>query len=134
ITGGTGATLFEIDASSGAVTVKTGAVLRSEERRGEGLRGKGSDGGTPANFTTQSVTVSLNDLNDNTPIISSSASMAVDENATAGTAVGTVVDTDADATAPYNTVSYAITGGTGATLFEIDATSGAVTVKTGAVL
>src|SRR5438093_11083279 len=60
--------------------------------------------------------------------------MAVDENASGGTAVGTVAATDADATAPNNTVSYAITGGTGASLFDIDATSGAVTVHTGAVL
>ena len=36
-------------------------------------------------------TISLNDLNDNTPSITSSAGMAVDENAAAGTLVGTVL-------------------------------------------
>src|SRR6185503_18200905 len=102
------------DAGSGAVTVKTGAVLDREAAASYSLTVKASDGGTPANFTTQIVTVSLNDLNDNTPAISSSASMSVDENAAGGTAVGTVVATDADATAPNKTVSYSITGGTGA--------------------
>src|SRR3989442_7728202 len=85
-------------------------------------------------FDTQTVTVSLNDLNDSTPSITSSASMAVDENASGGTAVGTVAATDADATAPNNTVSYAITGGTGASLFDINAISRAETVHTGTVV
>src|SRR5258708_40164991 len=51
--------------------------------------------------------------NDNTPSITSSAAMSVDENSAGGTAVGTVLATDADATAPNKTVSYSITGGAG---------------------
>src|SRR5258708_11438785 len=64
--------------------------------------------------------------NDNTPSITSSAAMSVDENSAGGTAVGTVLATDADATAPNKTVSYSITGGTGLGLFDIDASTGAV--------
>ena len=131
-TGGTGFGLFDIDAATGAVTVKTGAVLDREAaavtrwRSGRGRRRR--------LFTTQTLTISLNDLNDNTPSISSSAAMAVDENAAAGTLVGTVSAGDLDATAPNNTMTYTATGGTGFGLFDIDATTGAVTVKSGAVL
>src|SRR5260370_27884986 len=60
--------------------------------------------------------------------------MSVDENSAGGTAVGTVLATDADATAPNKTVSYSITGGTGLGLFDIDASTGAVTVHSGAAL
>ena len=69
-------------------------------------------------------TLSLNDLNDNTPSISSSGAMSVDENAAAGTLVGTVVATDLDATAPNNTIIYTATGGNGLGLFEIDPATG----------
>src|SRR3989442_8055117 len=58
-------------------------------------------------------TLFRSDLNDNTPSITSSAAMAVDENAAAGAAVGTVHATDLDATAANNTVAYSITGGSG---------------------
>ena len=60
--------------------------------------------------------------------------MAVDENAAAGTMVGAVTAGDLDVTAPNNTITYTATGGTGFGLFEIDAATGVVTVKTGAVL
>ena len=60
--------------------------------------------------------------------------MSVDENATAGTLVGTVIATDLDATAPNNALTYTATGGTGFGRFDIDASTGAVTVKSGAVL
>ena len=52
---------------------------------------KAADAGTPGRFTTQTLTISLNDLDDNTPSITSSAEMAVDENAGAGTLIGAVV-------------------------------------------
>src|SRR5258708_30983343 len=70
--------------------------------------------------------------NDNTPSITSSAAMSVDENSAGGTAVGTVLATDADATAPNKTVSYSITGGTGLGLFDIDASTRAGTGHSGA--
>ena len=44
---------------------------------------------------TQDITVSINNLNDNTPAFTSSASFTADENQTA---IGTVTATDADDT------------------------------------
>ena len=45
------------------------------------------------NSTTQNITVSVNNLNDNNPVITSASSFTVDENQTA---IGTVTATDAD--------------------------------------
>src|SRR5204863_113998 len=57
---------------------------------------------------------------------SDGATNAVDENVVVGTYVGlTAFASDADATT--NSVSYAITGGTGSALFAVDAGTGAVT-------
>ena len=112
-TGGTGLALFDIDASTGAVTVKAGVVLDREAAPGYTLDIKVADGATPALFTTQTLTIGLNDLNDNTPSISSSAAMSVDENAAAGTLVGSLIAADLDATAPNNTITYTATGGSG---------------------
>src|SRR5207253_1740728 len=96
---------YETDAHSYAVTVKA------------------TDGGTPSLFTTQNVTVNLADVNDNTPSITSSASFLVDENTPA---VGTVVATDADATAPNNSIVYSISGVADASLFSINVSTGAL--------
>src|SRR5204863_42725 len=65
----------------------------------------------------------LNDLNDNTPAITSNASFTVDENQTT---VGTVVATDADGTAANSTITYSISGGADSALFAIDASTGAL--------
>src|SRR5204862_2879594 len=75
------------------------------------------------------VAVTSNDVNEfavSTPADTNGAANAVDENVAIGTTVGvTAFASDADATT--NAVSYAITGGTGAALFAIGATSGVVT-------
>src|SRR5438876_786991 len=80
ITGGTGMGLFDINAGTGALSVHRRAVLAPLSPYTSLFRSKAADGGTPSLFTTQTVTVSLNDANDNTPSISSSAAMSVDEN------------------------------------------------------
>src|SRR2546430_17392912 len=93
-------------------------LFRSETAASYTLDVKAADGGTPSLFTTQTVTVSLNDVNDNTPSISSSAAMSVDENSAGGTAGGTGVATDADGPAPNKTGAGSITGGGGLGPFD----------------
>src|SRR5205085_11346105 len=92
---------------------------------------RSSDPATSADGSTaaQTFTIVINDVNEfavSTPADSNAAANAVDENVAIGTTVGvTAFASDADATT--NSVSYAITGGTGAALFAIGATSGVVT-------
>src|SRR5439155_282136 len=73
----------------------------------------------------KSFTIAIDDVNEfsvSTPVDSDAASNAVDENVAIRTTVGvTAFAADADATA--NSVSYAITGGTGAALFPHAAAS-----------
>ncbi|WP_298236018.1 DUF4347 domain-containing protein, partial [uncultured Azohydromonas sp.] len=75
---------------------------------------------------TDTITINVADVK---PAITAGQVFAVDENSGGGTAVGTVA-----ATGDANGRSWSITGGTGAGLFEIDASSGAITVKSGAEL
>ncbi|MFK7996126.1 MAG: cadherin domain-containing protein [Granulosicoccus sp.] len=65
--------------------------------------------------TTQTITVSVTDVNES-PVISSSATFSVVENTTT---IGQVVATDNDV--PADTLSYSISGGADSALFSIDA-------------
>src|SRR5437868_349957 len=83
------------------------------------------DGSTAA----QTFTITINDANESRDTSSNgdwSAAVCSSDHVAIGTTVGvTAFASDADATT--NAVSYAITGGTGAALFAIGATSGVVT-------
>ncbi|MEJ6398604.1 VCBS domain-containing protein [Yoonia sp. 208BN28-4] len=124
--------LFEIDSTSGEITLIDGVELDAEAGQQYILTVTASD--VLGLTDTQQITINVNDLDDNittAPVDSAVAANEVDENATAGTTVGiTANSTDADVTS--GAVSYAITGGTGASDFEINANSGVVTVKAGA--
>src|SRR5206468_1153507 len=80
-----------------------------------------ADGSTAA----QTFTIAINDVNEfavSTPVDNNAAANQVNENVAIGTLVGvTAFASDADATT--NTVSYAITGGTGQGLFAFDSNS-----------
>ena len=133
ITAGNSNGAFAIDAASGAISVANAAELDREVRADFALTVEVTDGGTPALSASATVTVSLNDLNDNAPV-ADDAALAIDENLANGAVVTTLVASDADATAPNNALSYAITGGSGATAFAIDAASGAISVVDSAQL
>src|SRR5205085_2308180 len=126
ITGGTGSALFAVDAATGVVT--TAAAIdrealgaRSEERRA------GNEAGGPS--AAQACTITINDVNEFA--VSSrgrhtGAACAWSADVSTGELVGvTAFASDADAT--NNSVSYAITGGTGSALFAVDAATGVVT-------
>ena len=117
--------LFDIDATTGAVTFKTAPDFETPaDADGDNVYDiavSASDGGLA---TTQNVSVTVNNINDNNPAITSSGATAVDENAT-GT-VYTVTATDAD----NDTLSYSLAAGGDNDLFNIDANTGVVTFKT----
>jgi len=72
--------------------------------------------------TSQDFTVTVNNLNDNSPTITSNSSVEMAENSSA---VITVVGNDADGDA----LTYSISGGADAGLFTIDSTTGDLTLQ-----
>ena len=90
-----------------------------------------TDNGTGNLTDTQAVTVSVNDLNDNAPVITSGATASIDENAATSTVVYTATATDADGTSANNAISFSLTG-TDAAAFDIDSSTGVVTLKASA--
>jgi len=121
--GGTDATLLNIDASTGAVTLKTSPNY--EVKPSYSFDVLANDG---ANSTPQAVVVSVTNVNDNAPVFTSGGTGSVAENAATSTVIYTAVTTDADnLAAPTYTL-----GGTDEALLNIDASTGAVTLKASA--
>ena len=78
---------------------------------------------------TMTLTVILNDINDEIPIFSQTTyTPSIRENIADGTRILTVIATDKD-TGPNGDVTYQIVAGTGTTLFEIDSVSGAISTR-----
>ena len=122
--GGTDASLLDIT-SAGVVTLKASADYESG-KTSYSFNVIANDGDITHN-TTQSVVVSVNNLNDNAPVFTSGATGSVDENAATSTVIYTAATTDADNLAAR---IYSV-GGTDANLFDITST-GVVTLKTSA--
>ena len=131
ITGGTGDTAFAINPASGQVTVADSAQLNYETTTSFTLSVTVSDGVHTS--AAQTVTVSLSDVNDVTPVVTAGQSFSMAENSANGTVVGSVLATDGDVT-PASFGSWTITGGTGDTAFAINPASGQVTVADSAQL
>ena len=70
----------------------------------------------------QDVVVTITEINDNTPVITSNGNLSIAENTVA---VTTVTATDADL--PAQTLAYSILGGADATLFSINSATGELT-------
>ncbi len=126
ITGGTGKTFFAINASTGVVTVASGASLDYETESSYTLNVRVVDPSGMAD--TAIITVQLTNAND--PPVLNDATLTVAENSVAGTVAGTVTAADPDG----DVLTYSVTGGTGKNLFTINAVSGTITVTSGATL
>ena len=120
---GTDATLFNINATTGAVTFKSSPNYEAPADAGGNnvydVTVRASDG---TNITTKDVAISVTNVNE-APTVTSAATANFAENGT-GT-VYTVAATDPDA---GTTLTYSLTGAD-ASLFDINATTGAVTFK-----
>ncbi|WP_461640341.1 cadherin domain-containing protein [Labilibaculum euxinus] len=123
-TGGTGASIFEINASTGAITVTDNSGIDYETTTSYTYTVTVSDGTNTS--ATETITINIIDINDNTPVVTSTQSFSIAENTADSGAVGTVLATDGDAGTSFS--AWTETGGTGASIFEINASSGAITV------
>ncbi|WP_422003463.1 beta strand repeat-containing protein [Roseovarius mucosus] len=132
ISAGNDAGLFEIDATTGDISLVAGQSLDAETEVEHVLTVTVSDGN--GGTDTQEITVNVTDVDDNlttAPVDADGvAGGSVDENAKLGTVGITAASTDADITS--GAITYAIVGGTGATDFVIDAETGVVSVASGA--
>ncbi|MDR6121340.1 LPXTG-motif cell wall-anchored protein [Bacillus sp. SLBN-46] len=120
ITAGNEAGAFAIDAKTGEVTVADASQLDYETVKGFIFKVKVNDGLNTADTT---VTVNLNNVNDNQPVVGD-AVFGLDENAANGTVVGTVTGSDADG----DTLRYQIVAGNDSGAFALDADTGKLTV------
>ena len=126
IVGGADASHFTINASTGALSFVSAPDYEHPTDAGANnvydVTVQVSDGTLTG---TQAIAVTVNNVNDNSPVITSNgagatASVNVAENATA---VTTVTATDADA---GSTLTYSIVGGADAARFTVDASTGAL--------
>jgi hypothetical protein len=127
ITGGTGASLFAINPNTGELTVTDNSTLDFESATGSyTLTLKVTDG----YFTSaeETVTINLTNANDNTPVITSGNSFAIDGGTCNEVATATATDADDTNQPGYTTFNWQIVGGTGATIFAINASTGKITI------
>ncbi|MFY0690209.1 MAG: cadherin domain-containing protein [Cyclobacteriaceae bacterium] len=124
IVSGNDAGVFDLNTTTGVLTVVDNADLDFETTVSYSLTLTVSDGDSTS--TQETVTINITDVNDNTPVITTSQSFDLAENATNGTSVGTVVGSDADDGTTFS--SWAIVSGNDAGVFDLNATSGVLTV------
>ncbi|KAA5599004.1 cadherin repeat domain-containing protein, partial [Blastochloris sulfoviridis] len=126
IVGGDGDT-YQIDAATGVVSLKAGARLDFEADAADSITVRVTD--QTGLTVDQTFDIKVADVNE-APTGATMSGGVIAENSAAGTVVGTVTGTDADA---GDTLSYQIVGGDADT-YEIDASTGVVSVKEGAKL
>ncbi|MEZ6936923.1 beta strand repeat-containing protein, partial [Aeromonas sp. S19(2024)] len=121
---GADATLFSINAATGAVTLIGNPDSETKESYSFTVVATDAAG----NASEQVVTLGVNNLDEVAPTITSGATAsAINENSGAGQVVYTVTSTDSGDIATGST-SYSLKAGADAALFSINATTGAVTL------
>jgi len=127
LSGGADAGLFDINGGSGLVTFKTAPDFEAPADAGANnvynfsVTVTDGNGGT----ASQDIAITVTDVNETAnqnPVINSAASASVQENQTSAIDVNA---TDADG----DTITYSISGGADASLFNIVASTGVVTFK-----
>lgn len=117
LTGGSGDTAFAVS-STGEITVADFTQLDYETATAFDLEILVTDDAGATDTAT--ITINLNPLNDNVPVIANQT-REVDENAANGTLVGAVI-VASDADLPGDTLTFTEAGGTGSAAFDITST------------
>jgi gliding motility-associated-like protein len=122
IVSGNASGAFVIDSNTGTISVSDSSMLDYEFTSEFTLTIKISDG---VNEIETLITVLLNNLNDNVPVVTPEASVTLDENSATETMVYIVSASDAD----DNTLSYSIVSGNDSGAFAINPQTGGITVN-----
>jgi hypothetical protein len=119
-------TIQDFDPATGSLTYNPGQNFTGEDAIGFTV----SDNGTPGPLTSPeaTVTITVNPVNDGPQ--AENASFVLAENSPTGKVLGLVSATDVDS----ETLNYAIIAGNTGEAFEIDGSSGQITVANGAAL
>lgn len=122
---------FTIDATTGVVTLATGADIDYEVAASHDITIRATDAG--GLFKEQIFTVAVNDLIEgNTPPTIGDATFSIQENAPLFTPIGTVTASDPDdPNSPEGTLTYTIESGNSLQKFAINASTGAIEVNGG---
>jgi hypothetical protein len=130
ITGGSGQGVFVINAATGAVSVA--GALDYELAQSYTLNVRVSDGSNTSSSETVSVTIGA--LNDNTPVVDNGLSYNVTEGAANGTSLGTVSASDADLDVGNTLQAWSIVSGNDDGIFALNAATGEVTIADNSAL
>jgi hypothetical protein len=122
---------FSVDNATGAIRVTDASQLDFETRPVFTLGVSVSLQGAPGFSLARTVTINLNDLNEAPQI--ADQSFQVLETAANGDVVGALVASDVDAGA-NGQLSYSVLGGSGQSVFAVNASSGQITVANAAGL
>lgn len=121
ITGGADASLFAVDATTGALSFIAAPDFDTpSDANADNVFDVIVTANDGANTTAQTIAVTLTNINDNSPVFTSSAVIAFDENGTVSPFSVAATDGDGD------TLTYSISGGADAAQFTIDSATGAV--------
>ncbi|PQO48168.1 cadherin domain-containing protein [Blastopirellula marina] len=140
-TGGTGDGLFQIDPTTGQVTLTALGASTIDFESGttsytlnvtvtDNLDGDSAGEVGQVNTITTQITIDILDANEAPEFVGEPISFSLPEDAEPADVVGSVAATDVDA--DDDSLTYGISGGTGASLFQIDPATGEITVAPGA--
>ncbi len=124
-----GANVFDINNTTGVITVEDSTLLDFEVKKSFQLNIRVTDTLAPIESAETTVTIKVIDAPDQAPVMGDQT-FSVAENSSAGATVGTLVFTDGDTNDSH---TFTITGGSGLGLFNIDAL-GKITVADGTQL
>ena len=124
ITGGNTGGAFAINSSSGQISVANSLALDFEGTSQYSLQIQVSDAGIGNLSATQSVSVSVTNVNE-APEFEGNLAFSLDDNSAANSSVGAVTVNEPDS---GDTLAYTITSGNVAGAFAIDSTTGEITV------
>ena len=122
--------LFNLDQTSGELTILDNSTLDFEVTESYDLTITVSNG-----FVTSDpeiVTININNLNDNVPVVGPSQNFSVDENAPNSTVVGTITASDADAGTAF--ADWSIIDGNDDGILALDPNTGTLTIADNTLL
>ena len=121
---------FDLNAATGLLSLADSSELDYESTTSYFLAITVSDGSLTS--ATETITINIDDVNDNAPIITVGQSLSTEENSANGTLLGTITYSDDDS-AEVNSFSWSIAEGNIDNVFAID-NSGGITVATSSKL